>query len=356
MLRNSFSVIRRNISTINVSGITEHIIERSDYPLNKCRDILEDKTIGILGYGPQGRGQSLNLRDNGFNVNIGLRKGPSYDLALEDGWKENETLFSMEETADRSNIVKYLLSDAGQIQMWPTIKPYLTTGKTLYFSHGFGLVYNDKTNIDPPSDIDVILVAPKGAGMTVRNLFQEGKGINVSYAIHNDYTGNAKDTCLSLAFGIGCGHAFETTFENEVYSDLVGERCVLMGLIQGAFLAQYNVLRQRGHSPAEAYNETVEEALVSLYPLIKDNGMDWLYSNCSTTAQRGALDWADIFHNELKPLIDYCYQRVSDGTEANRVINSNSDPDYREKLNEELEKINNQELWQVAAQIRKLRP
>ena len=340
----------RNLSTL----ISETIYTRKDYPLNKCRTILENKSIGILGYGPQGRGQALNLKDNGFKVNLGLRKGSSYDKALEDGWTPNIDLFEMEETVEKSDIVKYLLSDAGQIKVWPTILPLLNNEKTLYFSHGFGIVYNDKTNIIPP-DMDVVLVAPKGSGLTVRSKFLEGHGINASYAIHQNFSGNAEETCRALAFGIGSGYLFETTFENEVYSDLVGERCVLMGMIHGAFNAQYRVLRKRGHSPAEAYNETVEEALESLYPLISENGMDWMFSNCSTTAQRGALDWSRKFEEVLEPVIDICYQNVANGKEAERVIASNSDPDYKERLNKELEQIYDQELWRTASYMRKLR-
>jgi len=345
----------RHLNTITVNGYTETIIERDDYSLKKCHEILNKDKIGIIGYGPQGRGQSLNLRDNGFDVNIGVRKGKSYDIALSDGWEPNKNLFSIEETAEKSNIIQYLLSDVGQIQKWNQIMPHLTDGKMLFFSHGFGITYSDRTGIIPPENIDVVLVAPKGAGMTVRKKFLEGKGINVSYAIHQDFTKKAKEKCLSLAFGIGCGHAFETTFEKEVYSDLVGERCVLMGLIQGAFLAQYEVLRNNGHSPSEAYNETVEEALESLYPLISDKGMDWLYSNCSTTAQRGALDWAPIFKNTLEPVINDCYNSVVEGKETDRAINCNSDDNYREILNKELDIIKNQELWEVGRQLRKLR-
>ena len=233
--------------------------------------------------------------------------------------------------------------------------PSLSESKTLYFSHGFGIVFNGQTKINPPEDIDVIMVAPKGAGMTVRDKFLEGKGINVSYAIHQDYTGKAKDTCLSLAFGIGCGNAFETTFKKEVYSDLVGERCVLMGMIQGAFCAQYDVLREKGHSPAEAYNETVEEALVSLYPLINDQGMDWLYRNCSTTAQRGALDWAPVFEKALKPIIEDCYTKVKNGHEVKKLIEINKDIEYNDKLSKELDDINKHELWVVAKKMRNLR-
>ena len=345
----------RLLNTINVNGIRENIIERSDFKLDKCHKIIGNESIGIIGYGPQGMGQSLNLRDNGFNVSVGVRKGPSYEKAKSHGWIPNKNLFSIEEVAEKSNIIQFLLSDVGQIQQWNNLAPHLTEGKMLYFSHGFGITFSDRTGIIPPDNIDVVLVAPKGAGMTVRNKFKEGKGINVSYAINQDYTGTAKDKCLSLAFGIGCGHAFETTFEKEVYSDLLGERCVLMGLIQGAFLAQYEVLRARGHSPSEAYNETVEEALESLFPLISDKGMDWLYSNCSTTAQRGALDWAPIFKDTLEPIIDQCYESVVKGYEADRAIVSNSDNNYRENLNKELDLIKNQELWQVARQLRKLR-
>ena len=354
--KNVITPFKRAISTISINGINEVITERSDYPISKCQDILSDKIVSIIGYGPQGRGQSLNLRDNNVNVCLGLRKGPSWDKALEEGWTEGKDLFEMEEACDRGNVIQYLLSDVGQIQQWDKVKPHLKENDTLYFSHGFGITYKDKTNIIPPDNIDVVLVAPKGAGSTVRNHFLNGSGINASFAIHQDHSGKAKENTLALAFAIGCGHAFETTFEKEVYSDLTGERCVLMGLIQGAFLAQYNVLREKGHSPSEAYNETVEEALESLFPLISAQGMDWLYANCSTTAQRGALDWAPKFEEVLKPVIEDCYNKVLDGSEADIVIKANSTSDYREKLNKELEEVDSQELWQAAKVLRNLRP
>ena len=347
---------KRTVATINIGDVTETIVTREDYPKDKCRQIMGNQCVSIIGYGPQGCGQSLNLRDNGFNVIVGTRKGASYDKALEDGWEEGKNLFEIEEATEKGQVVQYLLSDAGQIAAWPTVLPHLTEGKTLYFSHGFATTFSDKTGIEPPENIDVVLVAPKGAGMTVRNEFLKGKGINVSYAIYQDHTGNAKDTCLSLAFGIGCGHAFETTFEKEAISDLVGERSVLMGGIQGFFKAQYDVLRARGHSPSEAYNETVEEALVSLYPLISEKGMDWLYANCSTTAQRGALDWAHRFEEVIKPVIEECYDSVESGVEADVVIEANSFPGYRSRLDQELAEMKNQELWRTAEQLRKLRP
>jgi ketol-acid reductoisomerase len=353
MTNSSFT---RSISTINTNGIKEYIHERTDYPIVKCRKILRDETISVLGYGPQARGQSLNLADNGFNVILGMRQGPSWDKALEDGWVENKNLFLTCEAAEQGTIIQYLLSDVGQAQEWSNIKECLNTGDTLYFSHGFGITYNDQTKIEPPNNIDVIMVAPKGAGITVRNHFLNNSGINASYAIHQDFTRNATSKALALAFGIGCGHVFQTTFEKEVYSDLTGERCVLMGMIQGAFSAQYKVLRENGHSPSEAYNETVEEALESLYPLISEKGMDWLYRNCSTTAQRGALDWAPKFEKVLRPVIQECYESVKNGDEARRVFEYNSGLNYREKLNKELDEISNQELWKTANKLRQLRP
>ncbi len=341
---------------LNINGYKELIVERSDYPIEQCKEILSNKTTAILGYGPQGRGQGLNMRDQGFNVIIGLRRGPSWRKALEDGWVENENLFEINEATIKGDIIQFLLSDAGQIQAWPDVKKNLSEGNTLYFSHGFGVVFHADTNIIPPKNVNVVLVAPKGSGLTVRNHFLEGRGINSSYAIYQDYDGSAKQIAIATAFAIGSGHLFETTFEKEVHSDLTGERCVLMGLIQGAFLAQYEVLREKGHSPSEAYNETIEEALESLYPLVSEKGMDWMYSNCSTTAQRGALDWAPKFKNVLKPVINECYEKVVSGEEARISISSNSRGDYREQLDKELDEVNNQEMWLAGKQLRPLRP
>lgn len=341
---------------ININGYSETIVERSDFPLELCQDILKNEVTAILGYGPQGRGQGLNMRDQGFKVILGLRKGRSWNQALDDGWIEGETLFELEEATRRGTIIQFLLSDAGQIQAWPMVKSNLKEGNALYFSHGFGVVFHEHTKIVPPKNVDVILVAPKGSGLTVRTHFQAGRGINASYAIHQDFTGNADNRCIATAFAIGSGHLFKTSFENEVHSDLTGERCVLMGLLQGAFLAQYEVLREHGHSPSEAYNETIEEALQSLYPLVSEKGMDWMYANCSTTAQRGALDWAPKFRDTLKPVIEECYQKVLSGEEAKIAIESNSQENYREKLEKELDEINHQEMWIAGKQLRSLRP
>jgi ketol-acid reductoisomerase len=344
--------------TIKVGNIEETVVERADYPPEKIKAVLADETVAVLGYGVQGRGQSLNMKDNGVKVIIGLREkgGKSWDLAQQDGWVPGQTLMSLEDATQQGTIVQYLLSDAGQKDQWPTLKPYLTPGKALYFSHGFSIVYKDQTGVIPPKDIDVILVAPKGSGTTVRRLFLEGRGINASFAIFQDFTGRARDRCLALGIAIGSGYLFETTFQKEVFSDLTGERGVLMGAIYGLWLAQYEVLRAHGHSASEAFNETVEEATQSLYPLIAENGMDWMYANCSTTAQRGALDWFTRFRDAAKPVFEELYRKVEQGDETRRVLESNSRPDYRQQLEKELKAIAESEMWQAGQVVRALRP
>ncbi len=343
---------------IQIGDSAETVAERADFPPERLKQILGQETVAVIGYGVQGRGQSLNMKDNGVNVIVGVReKGRGWDLAQQDGWVPGKTLFSPEEAAQKGTIVQYLLSDAGQKEQWPKLKPFLTKGKALYFSHGFSIVYSDQTHVIPPKDIDVILVAPKGSGTTVRRLFLEGKGINSSYAIHQDATGRALDRCLACGFAIGSGYLFETTFKKEVVSDLTGERGVLMGAIYGLWLAQYEVLREHGHSPSEAFNETVEEATQSLYPLIAENGMDWMYANCSATNRaRAPLDWFTKFRDAAKPVFENLYQRVESGDETRRVLETNSRPDYRQQLEKELKDIADSEMWRAGTVVRSLRP
>lgn len=344
------------MAQLNFGGVIENVVTREEFPLDKAREVLKNETIAVIGYGVQGPGQSLNLRDNGFNVIVGQRPGKTYDKAVADGWVPGETLFSIEEASERATIIEVLLSDAAQIACWPTIKKHLTAGKALYFSHGFAITYSERTGIVPPADVDVIMVAPKGSGTSLRTMFLEGRGLNSSYAIYQDATGRAWERVIALGIGVGSGYLFETTFKREVYSDLTGERGTLMGAIQGLLLAQYETLREHGHTPSEAFNETVEELTQSLMPLFAAKGMDWMYANCSTTAQRGALDWMGPFHDATKPVFEKLYQSVASGEEAQRSIDSNSQPDYREKLNEELRQLRESEMWQTGAVVRKLRP
>ena len=344
------------MAKINFGGVEENVVTREEFPVEKAREVLKDETIAVLGYGVQGPGQSLNLKDNGLNVIVGQRPGKTYDKAVADGWVPGETLFSIEEACERGSIIMCLLSDAAVMSVWPTIKKHLTAGKALYFSHGFAITWSDRTGCVPPADVDVIMVAPKGSGTSLRSLFLEGRGINSSYAIAQDYTGKAYDRTIALGIGIGSGYLFETTFRREAVSDLTGERGSLMGAVQGLFQAQYEVLRENGHTPSEAFNETVEELTQSLMPLFAQRGMDWMYANCSTTAQRGALDWYPRFKDAIKPVMQQLYQSVAEGTEAQISIDSNSKPDYREGLEKELKVLHDSEMWKTAETVRSLRP
>ncbi len=345
------------MAKIDFGGVVEDVITSEEFSLDKAREVLKEEKITVLGYGVQGPAQAMNLKDNGFPVIIGQLEGDHYwDRAVADGFVPGETLFPLEEAAKRGTIIKYLLSDAGQAVTWPKIKECLNPGDALYFSHGFSIVYKEQTGVIPPDNIDVILVAPKGSGRSVRANFLDGSGINSSYAVFQDATGRATERTLAIGIAIGSGYLFPTTFEKEVHSDLTGERGVLMGCLAGVMEAQYNVLRKHGHSPSEAFNETVEELTQSLIRLVAENGMDWMFSNCSTTAQRGALDWAPRFREAVVPLFDDLYGSVVAGKETKRVIEANSAPDYLEKLQAELDVIKNSEMWKAGAAVRALRP
>ncbi len=342
---------------IDFGGTVEEVVTSEEFPLEKAREVLAGETVAVLGYGVQGPGQALNMRDNGIHVIVGQREGgASWDRALADGFVPGKTLFPLEEAARRGTILQYLLSDAGQVATWPMIRECLAEGDALYFSHGFSIVFKDQTRIVAPENVDVILVAPKGSGRTVRTNFLDGSGINASYAVHQDFTGRAAERALAAGIAIGSGYLFPTTFQKEVYSDLTGERGVLMGCLAGVMEAQYAVLRRHGHSPSEAFNETVEELTQSLIRLVAENGMDWMFGNCSTTAQRGALDWAPRFRAAVAPVFDDLYASVVSGAETRRTLSANGAPDYRQKLNEELDVIRNSEMWRAGAAVRALRP
>jgi len=346
------------MAKINFGGVEETVVTREEFPLKKALEVLKNETIAVIGYGVQGPAQSLNMRDNGFNVIIG--QAPEFksdwEKALKDGWVPGKTLFNIEEAAEKGTIIQYLVSDAAQRAIWPKLKPHLTKGKALYFSHGFSITYKEQTGVIPSPDVDVILVAPKGSGLSVRRNYLAGAGINSSFAIFQDATGRAEERTLAIGIAIGSGYLFPTTFEHEVFSDLTGERGVLMGALAGIMDAQYNVLREHGHSPSEAFNETVEELTQSLIRLVDENGMDWMYSNCSATAQRGALDWRPKFRDAVLPVFKDLYSRVMDGRECKRVLDSTGGTNYRELLEIELKQLRESEIWAAGAQVRKLRP
>ncbi|MFP4012789.1 MAG: ketol-acid reductoisomerase [Chitinispirillaceae bacterium] len=346
------------MAEIDFGGVKENVITRKEYTLAKARRTLKKETIAVIGYGVQGPAQALNLKDNGFNVIIGQSKKFKKDWAraVKDGWVPGKTLFDVEEAVERGTIVKMLVSDAAQMAIWKTVKKHLKEGDALYFSHGFSVVYKEQTKIIPPENVDVILVAPKGSGTSVRRNFLSGAGINSSYAVFQDYTGNAEERCIALGIGIGSGYLFPTTFEQEVYSDLTGERGVLMGALAGIMEAQYQVLRKNGHSPSEAFNETVEELTQSLIRLVDENGMDWMYSNCSATAQRGALDWKPKFKKATLPVFNELYKSVRSGKETKRVLTVCGKANYKERLDKELSTMGESEMWQAGKAVRSLRP
>ncbi len=346
------------MAIIDFGGVKEEVITREEFPMEKAREILKNETIAVIGYGVQGPAQSLNMRDNGFNVIIGQSSKfkRDWDRAIADGWEPGKTLFEMEDAAKRGTIIQMLVSDAAQRAIWPVIKPCLNPGDALYFSHGFSIVYKDQTGVIPQSNVDVIMVAPKGSGTSVRRNFLSGAGINSSFAVEQDFTGRAKDRCLAVGIAVGSGYLFPTTFKQEVFSDLTGERGVLMGALAGIMEAQYQVLRKNGHSPSEAFNETVEELTESLIRLVGENGMDWMYSNCSTTAQRGALDWKPKFKAAVLPVFEDLYQRVASGAETARVLETCGKSTYQEDLGKELAEMGNSEMWQAGKATRSLRP
>jgi len=346
------------MAKIDFGGMVEEVVTRDEFPLAKARQVLSREVIAVLGYGVQGPAQSLNMRDNGVPVIIGQWPGDkaAWDKAVADGWVPGQTLFTLEEAAERGTIIQYLVSDAAQMLTWPAIKPHVKAGDALYFSHGFSIVYCEQTGVIAPDDVDVILVAPKGSGTSVRANFLAGSGINSSFAVYQDATGRALERTLALGIAIGSGYLFPTTFQNEVYSDLTGERGVLMGALAGIMEAQYQVLREHGHTPSEAFNETVEELTQSLIRLVDRNGMDWMYANCSTTAQRGALDWLPRFREAVLPVFEELYARVVSGDQTAIVLSVNSAPDYKEKLGEELRQMRESEMWRAGAAVRSLRP
>ncbi|MGB4293609.1 MAG: ketol-acid reductoisomerase [Bacteroidales bacterium] len=346
------------MAKIDFGGVIEEVVTREEFPLEKAREVLKNEIIAVIGYGVQGPAQALNMRDNGLNVIVG--QAPEFkndwDKAVADGFIPGKTLFPVAEAAKRGTIIQYLVSDAAQRILWPQIKECLNKGDALYFSHGFSITYKDQTGVIPPPYVDVILVAPKGSGTSVRRNFLAGTGINSSYSVYQDYTGRATERVLALGIAIGSGYLFPTTFEKEVYSDLTGERGVLMGALAGIMHAQYQVLRENGHSPSEAFNETVEELTQSLIRLVDERGMDWMFANCSATAQRGALDWMPKFRDAVLPLFKELYERVKTGKETERVLQALSNPNYRDQLNAELNQLGSSEMWRAGAAVRKLRP
>ena len=346
------------MATMNFGGVKETVVTRKEFSLEKARKVLKKEVTAILGYGVQGPAQALNMRDNGFNVIIGQSKAfkKDWDRAVKDGWVPGKTLFEIDEAVRRGTIIQMLVTDAAQRIIWPTVKANLKKGAALCFSHGFSIEYSKQTGVIPPKNVDVIMVAPKGSGLNVRRNFLSGAGINSSYAVWQNFTKRAAERCKAVGIAIGSGFLFPTTFRKEVTSDLVGERGILMGALAGVMEAQYDTLRANGHDPSEAFNETVEELTQSLIRLVDENGMDWMFKNCSATAQHGALKWRPIFKKANLPVFKQLYKSVVTGVECKEVLRDCGAKNYKQKLDKQLDAMGNSEMWQAGKVCRSLRP
>jgi ketol-acid reductoisomerase len=245
---------------------------------------LSDKKIAIIGYGSQGHAQAQNLKDSGLDVLIGLRKGRSWDQALKDGFE----VLSVAEAANRGDIVQLLLPDERQAAVYTAeIEPQLQEGNVLSFSHGFNIHYNQ---IVPPADVDVVMVAPKGPGHLVRRIYTQGEGVPALVAVYQDYTGNAFQTALAYAKGIGATRAgvLETSFQEETETDLFGEQAVLCGGTTALIKAGFETLVEAGYKPEIAYFECLHE-LKLIVDLIHEGGLSWMRHSISDTAEYGDL-------------------------------------------------------------------
>ncbi|BCM91334.1 ketol-acid reductoisomerase (NAD(+)) [Abditibacteriota bacterium] len=246
--------------------------------------VLEGKTVAVIGYGSQGRGQSLCLRDSGVRVIIGARPGKSFDLAQQDGME----VVTTEEAAERGDVIQILAQDHLQAEIYDKqVKQFLTPGKAILFSHGFNIHYG---YIKPATDIDVLMVAPKGPGPFVRRQYEEGKGVPALIAIHQDATGNARQIGLAYAKGLGATRAavYETSFKEETESDLFGEQAVLCGGCSELIRAGFETLVEAGYAPEMAYFECLHEMKL-IVDLMYEKGITGMRAAISDTAK-----WGDV--------------------------------------------------------------
>lgn len=245
--------------------------------------ILKNKTIAVLGYGSQGHAQAQNLKDSGLDVIVGLRQNSnSWDQAIKDGLE----VATVDEAAKKADIIQILIGDNHQPAVYhESVLPYLTEGKAIVVSHGFNILYNQ---IIPPENIDVFMIAPKSPGHLVRRLHQEGAGVPGLLAIHQDYSGKAKDLALAYAKGIGCTRAgvIETTFQEETETDLFGEQVILCGGTSALIKASFETLVEAGYQPEIAYFECLHE-LKLIVDLIYEGGLEKMHYSVSDTAEYG---------------------------------------------------------------------
>lgn len=289
------------------------------YEKDVNRQVLEGKTIAVIGYGSQGHSQAQNLRDSGFKVIIGLRSGRSWNQAEQDGFQ----VFPVAEAVAQADLVQILLPDETQGKVYKEdIEPNLKKGAALFFSHGFNIHFGQ---IKPPADVDVVMVAPKGPGHLVRRVFVEGFGVPGLIAVEQNASGQAKEIGLAYASGVGATRAgvIETTFREETETDLFGEQAVLCGGTAELVKAGFETLVEAGYKPEIAYFECLHE-LKLIVDLMYEGGLEYMRYSISDTAEFGDYNTGKRIVNEnTKAEMKKVLAEIQDGTFARNWILEN---------------------------------
>lgn len=283
-------------------------------------ELLKGKKVGIIGYGSQGHAHALNLHESGVEVIVGLYEGsPSWEKAEKAGLQ----VMTAQEAAAVSDVIMLLVNDEKQAALYKAdIAPHLSAGKTLAFAHGFNIHYGQ---IIPPKDVDVVMIAPKGPGHTVRTQYEEGKGVPCLIAVYQDATGQAKQTALAYADGVGGGRAgiLETTFKEETETDLFGEQAVLCGGVTALMKAGFETLVEAGYQPESAYFECVHEMKL-IVDLINQGGFEYMRYSISDTAEYGDYTVGSrIITEETKKEMKKVLLEIQNGTFAKNWILEN---------------------------------
>ncbi|MCX4183311.1 ketol-acid reductoisomerase [Bacillus amyloliquefaciens] len=313
-------------------------------------NVLAGKKVAIIGYGSQGHAHALNLKESGIDVIVGVRQGKSFTQAQEDGHK----VFSVREAAAQADIIMVLLPDEQQQKVYEAeIKDELTAGKSLVFAHGFNVHFHQ---IVPPADVDVFLVAPKGPGHLVRRTYEQGAGVPALFAIYQDVSGEAKDTALAYAKGIGGARAgvLETTFKEETETDLFGEQAVLCGGLTALVKAGFETLTEAGYQPELAYFECLHE-LKLIVDLMYEEGLEGMRYSISDTAQWGDfVSGPRVVDAKVKESMKQVLTDIQNGTFAKEWIVENQV--NRPRFNAINASENEHQIEKVGRQLREMMP
>mmetsp|Transcript_34561 Transcript_34561/g.87391 ORF Transcript_34561/g.87391 Transcript_34561/m.87391 type:complete len:555 (-) Transcript_34561:523-2187(-) len=350
-----------NKELVKFANMEEYIIRGGRDKFPKLKEAFSNiKQVGVIGWGSQAPAQAQNLRDSikeaGLNipVAIGLRPdSPSWAEAEAVGFsKQDGTLGEVFDVVSKSDLVILLISDAAQAKLYPRLLAAMKPGATLGLSHGFLLGVMKSDGVDFRKDINVVLVAPKGMGPSVRNLYEQGKsvngaGINCSFAVHQDYTGTAGDVAIGWAIGVGAPFAFPTTLESEYKSDIYGERCILLGAVHGMVEALFRRYTRQGMSDEEAFKQSVESITGPISKTISTKGMLAVYNQLD---EAGKKVFQEAYSASFKPAMDICleiYEDVASGNEIRSVVQAGSRFDRFP-----MGKIDGTYMWKVGQEVR----